>query len=141
MNTTSSRAEPGGAGGRLPSHAPFSHAVMGYSKNQKLAKDFLRWLHGKEQFEQWFVAQKGFSVGSTTDWEKHKMWGDRPGHCCRTARRRARSPLRVRGTARTRRVRGRVEVHHHRHVRQAIQGMKPEDSLHWAESELKKIYA
>src|SRR5258705_7833433 len=50
---------PAGPAGVFHLHAPFSHAVMGYSKNQKLAKDFLRWLHGKEQFESWFVAQKG----------------------------------------------------------------------------------
>jgi len=46
---------------------------MGYSKNQKLAKDFLVAAR-KEQFRAVVRRQKGFSVGSTTDWEKHKMW-------------------------------------------------------------------
>ena len=93
---------PAGPAGVYHLHAPFSHAVMGYSKNQKLAKDFLRWLHGKEQFEQWFVAQKGFSVGSTTDWEKHKMWEIDPVIAAVPHGGARVPPLRVRGTARTR---------------------------------------
>src|SRR3989475_1629983 len=54
---------PAGPAGVFHLHAPFSHAVMGYSKNQKLAKDFLKWLHGKVELQGWRVAQKGFSVG------------------------------------------------------------------------------
>ncbi len=40
---------PVGPAGAYGYHVAFSHAVMRYGKNQKLAKDFLRWLHGKEQ--------------------------------------------------------------------------------------------
>ena len=35
---------------------------MGYSKNQKAAKDFLRWVSSRKVFEKWFVSQKGFSI-------------------------------------------------------------------------------
>ena len=51
---------------------------MSYSKNQKLAKDFLRWLHAKEQFELWFTAQRGFAQGLTKMWEAHAMWQQDP---------------------------------------------------------------
>ncbi|PYN22574.1 MAG: sugar ABC transporter substrate-binding protein [Candidatus Rokuibacteriota bacterium] len=132
---------PAGPAGVFHLHAPFSHAVMGYSKNQKLAKDFLRWLHGKEQFEPWFVAQKGFSVGSTTDWEKHKMWDLDPVMMpYRTAARAFRlygyagPPGRAASEAESKYIITDMYA-------KAIQGMKPEDSVKWAETELKKIYA
>ena len=48
--------------------------VMKYGKNQKLAKDFLKWLHGKEQFGKWFQVAEGFSIGSTKFWEQHPLW-------------------------------------------------------------------
>ena len=66
----SRRARPG----RGRYHVAFSHAVMKYGKNQKLAKDFLKWLHGKEQFGKWFEVAEGFSVGSTKYWEQHPLW-------------------------------------------------------------------
>src|SRR6266404_3339721 len=40
-------ANPAGPKGQFHYHASFHHGIMGYSKNQKLAKDFLKWLHAK----------------------------------------------------------------------------------------------
>src|SRR5574341_176551 len=66
---------PDGPAGPTPRyHVAFSHAVMKYSKNQKAAKELLRWLHSKEQFGKWFEIEAGFSVGATTFWEKHALW-------------------------------------------------------------------
>jgi len=47
---------------------------MGYSKNQKQAKDFLRWIHSKPVYDQWFVSQQGYTSGATKDWAKHAVW-------------------------------------------------------------------
>ncbi len=47
---------------------------MKYSKNQKLAKDFLKWLHQDANYEKWFVVNEGYSVGATKKWEEHPMW-------------------------------------------------------------------
>jgi multiple sugar transport system substrate-binding protein len=69
---------PKGPAGQFSFHVPFSNMLMRYSKNQAAAKEFIRWISSKEIFDQWFVSQKGFSVGSTTDWEKHKLWNDDP---------------------------------------------------------------
>src|SRR4029450_6581692 len=69
---------PAGPAGVFEYHASFHHGVMSYSKNQKLAKDFLKWLHATKQFQQWFVAQKGFSGGATKHWEEHAMWTEAP---------------------------------------------------------------
>src|SRR6266850_6563225 len=65
---------PNGPAGSWGYHIPFSHMLMKYSNNQKLAKDFLKWLHGKETFTRWFEVAEGFSVGSTKYWEQHPMW-------------------------------------------------------------------
>ena len=45
---------PAGPAGSWSYHTAFSHGVMKYSKNQKLAKDFLKWMHSQEQFGKWF---------------------------------------------------------------------------------------
>src|SRR5439155_1596241 len=37
---------PKGPGGQFSWHVPFADMVMAYGKNQKAAKDFLRWFHG-----------------------------------------------------------------------------------------------
>jgi multiple sugar transport system substrate-binding protein len=131
---------PAGPAGSFHYHTSFYHGIMSYSKNQKLAKDFLRWLGAKERFEPWFLAEKGFSVGATTDWEKHKMWEQDP------------VMLPYRTAARAFRVFGyagppsaRASEAYSKYVivdmyAKAIQGMPPEEAVKWAEGELKKIY-
>jgi len=65
---------PKGAGGQFNLPFPFTDMLMGYSKNQKPAKDFLRWIHSKPVFEEWFTSQQGYTDGATKDWEKDKVW-------------------------------------------------------------------
>ena len=114
---------------------------MSYSKNQKLAKDFLKWWYAKPQMEVWFTAQKGFAQGLTKVWESHPMWQQDP---VMLPYRDAASKLRLFGYAGPREregVRGLLEVHHHRHVRQGPPGhARPRKSVKWAEGELKKVY-
>ena len=69
---------PVGPKGHFGYHTAFNHMVMKYSKNAKGATEFLRWAHKKENYEKWFVVQKGFAVGPTKDWEKHAMWSQDP---------------------------------------------------------------
>jgi len=69
---------PKGPGGQFNLPLPFTDMVMGYSKNQKPAKDFLRWVHSKPVFAEWFTSQQGYSDGATKDWEKDKVWDADP---------------------------------------------------------------
>jgi multiple sugar transport system substrate-binding protein len=132
---------PAGPAGQFPLYLNHSHAVMKYSKNQKLAKDFLRWLHKKENFEKWFVVNEGYSVAATTVWEKHSMWEklDKPLQIFRTAARNTRvfghaGPASAKAT----------EVFSKYIITdmyaKGVQGMNAEDAVKWAEGELKKIY-
>ena len=65
---------PAGPKGQHAYHTAFNHMVMKYSKNAKAAIDFLRWAHTKENYDKWFVVQKGFATGATRAWEDHPMW-------------------------------------------------------------------
>src|SRR5215468_8109372 len=131
---------PKGPAGQFSFHVPFSNMLMGYSKNEKSAKDFLRWISSKDVYEPWFVSQKGFSVGATTDWEKHKLWNDDP------------IMLPFRSAARTGRFAG-YEGPSNRKAAEvltkyiltdmyakAVQGMPPADAVKAAHAELVKIY-
>ena len=57
-----------------------SNMLMEYSKNQKAAKEFLRWITSKEVYQTWFDSQQGFSVGATTDLGEGQAVGQGPGH-------------------------------------------------------------
>jgi ABC-type glycerol-3-phosphate transport system substrate-binding protein len=69
---------PKGAGGQFALPFPSTNMLMGYSKNQKAAKDVLRWINSKEIFGQWFTSQQGYSDGATKDWEKDPVWNVDP---------------------------------------------------------------
>jgi ABC-type glycerol-3-phosphate transport system substrate-binding protein len=69
---------PKGAGGQFNLPGPFTDLLMGYSPNQKPAKDFLRWMHSKPVFGEWFNSQQGYTTGATREWEKDKVWDADP---------------------------------------------------------------
>jgi multiple sugar transport system substrate-binding protein len=115
--------------------------VMKYSKDLKASKEFVRWIGSKEIFEQWFVSQKGFSVGPTTDWEKRKLWNDDP------------IMLPFRTAARSGRFAGYAGPSTRKASEvvtkyiitdmfaKAVQGMPPEQAVKEAHDELVKIHA
>jgi len=69
---------PKGPGGQFNLPNPFTDMIMGYSKNEKAARDFLRWIHSKSVFAEWFASQQGYSDGATQMWEKDKVWDADP---------------------------------------------------------------
>jgi multiple sugar transport system substrate-binding protein len=131
---------PKGPAGAFSFHVPFSNMLMGYSKNEKAAKEFLRWISSKPVFDKWFTTQKGFSVGPTTDWEKHKLWDDDP------------IMLPFKAAARTGRFAGYAGPSSRKAAQvvtkyivtdmyaKAVQGMPAEEAVKWAHGELVKIY-
>jgi multiple sugar transport system substrate-binding protein len=132
---------PAGPAGQFALFLPFQHSLMNYSKNQKLAKDFLKWHHQKENYEKWFQVNEGYSVGSTKVWEDNAMWSkvDKPLRVFQRAAGKTRSfgyagPATAKAT----------EVYTKYIIvdmyAKAVQGMKAEDAVKWADGELKKIY-
>jgi multiple sugar transport system substrate-binding protein len=132
---------PKGPGGQFNLPFPFTDMLMGYSKNQKPAKDFLRWVHSKQVFGEWFASQQGFTDGATKDWENDPVWKADPvllpfrdippfgrlhGY--------AGTPNRKAAEVNTKYIITDMYA-------KAIQGMAPEEAVKWAHGELVKIYA
>jgi len=132
---------PAGPAGGYLLFLNHADSIMKYSKNQKLAKDFIRWIHKKENYEKWFQTQEGYSVGATKAWENNLMWGklDEPLKMFRTAARNTRlfgyaGPSTAKSTeAFTKYIITDMYA-------KGVQGMNAEDAVKWAEAELKKIY-
>jgi multiple sugar transport system substrate-binding protein len=132
---------PKGPAGQFIYPTPFTHMVMGYSKNQKAAKDLLRWASSKPIFGEWFTSQQGFCTGPTKDWEKDPVWQVDPillpfkdvgristryaGHAGPSSRAAAETVTKYIITDM---------------YAKAIQGMAPQDAVAWAHGELAKIY-
>ena len=66
---------PEGPNGPIsPYFVAFSHALMKYAKSQKATKEFLKWVHSKEQFSKWF------EIGSSHQVRHHRHLREgRPG--------------------------------------------------------------
>jgi multiple sugar transport system substrate-binding protein len=132
---------PKGAGGRFTLPGPFTNMLMRYSKNQKAAKDFIRWISSKQIYDQWFTSQQGFMDGPTKDWENHKVWSVDPvmlpfKDIARNGRLvgYAGPPDRAAAEVVTKYII--VDMY-----AKAVQGMRPEDAVKSAHAELVKIYA
>jgi ABC-type glycerol-3-phosphate transport system substrate-binding protein len=132
---------PKGAGGQFNNAGGATDLLMGYSKNQKPAKDFLRWIHSKPVFGEWFTSQQGYSSGATMGWEEHPVWDVDPilrpfRDLPRTGRLvgYAGAPNRKAAEVVTKYII--VDMY-----AKAIQGMAAEEAVRWAHDELVKIYS
>jgi multiple sugar transport system substrate-binding protein len=132
---------PKGPAGQYHLSTPFQHGILKHSKNQKLAKDFLKWLHQKEKYEEWFMANEGYSMGPAKAWEDHPMWSrvDKPLQIMRQATRMS-LMFGYHGPASAKATESYTKYVIVDMYAKAVQGMKAEDALQWAQGELKKIY-
>jgi multiple sugar transport system substrate-binding protein len=132
---------PKGPAGQFSYHVPFSNLVPSYGKNQKAAKEFLRWFHTKEVYGEWFTSQQGFSTGTTRMWEDDPVWKVDPimapfrtaaesGHFAGYA-----GPA---GRAAAEAISKFIIVDMYA---KAVQGASAEDAVKWAHDEMVKIYA
>jgi multiple sugar transport system substrate-binding protein len=69
---------PAGPKGKFAFHTFQSHVMPSYSKNQSAAKELLKFIHKKENYEQWFTTGLGFDTPGTKSWETHPMWEKDP---------------------------------------------------------------
>jgi multiple sugar transport system substrate-binding protein len=132
---------PKGAAGQFGYHLPMSNMLMGYSKNQKAAKDFIRWITSKEVYQKWFNSQQGYSVGATTIWEKDPLWNKDPIMLpFRVAARAGQFPGYA-GPADAKAAEVLSKYLITDMYAKAVQGMAPEDSVKWAHDEVAKVHA
>ena len=131
---------PKGPAGQFGYHLPMTNMLMGYSKNQKAAKDFLRWVTSKEIYQKWFNSQQGYSVGATTIWEKDPLWNKDPVMLpFQTAARAGRFPGYA-GPADRKAAEGLSKYLITDMYAKAAQGMPAEDAVKWADGEFRRIH-
>jgi len=132
---------PKGPGGRFYNIGGQGRSIMKYSKNQQVAKEFLRWFMDRPQYDKWMAANDGYTVGPTPHWEKHPLWEKDPKLIpFREASRFGRWPG-YPGVPSRKASEALVKYILVDMYAQAIKGMKAEDAVKWAEGELKKAYA
>jgi multiple sugar transport system substrate-binding protein len=132
---------PKGAAGQFGYHLPMSNMLMEYSKNQKAAKDFLRWVTSKEIYQKWFNSQQGYSVGATTFWEKDPLWDKDPKMLpFRVAARAGQFPGYA-GPADAKAAEVLSKYLITDMYAKAVQGMAAEDAAKWAHEEIVKVHA
>ena len=132
---------PKGPGGQFGYHLPMTNMVMGYSKNQKAAKDFLAWMTSKDIYQKWFNSQQGYSVGATTIWENDPLWNNDPVMLPFKAAARAGQFPGYAGPADRKAAEGLSKYLITDMYAKAVQGMAAEEAVKWAHDELVKIYA
>ncbi len=69
---------PRGPAGRFHTVTSFSNCITTYSENKDVAKDYIRYCHQKEVFEQFFTTNKGYINGPLPEWQQHPMWESDP---------------------------------------------------------------
>jgi multiple sugar transport system substrate-binding protein len=69
---------PAGPAGQFAFHGYTSHVMPSYSKNQTAAKDLLRFIHKKENYDQWFQTGLGLYTPCAASWETHELWRKDP---------------------------------------------------------------
>jgi multiple sugar transport system substrate-binding protein len=132
---------PAGPGGRYYWLPCYNSCVMKYSKNVKLAKDFIRFYMDRARYDRYFEIMDTFGIPGTKVYAEHPLWKRDP----RTAvfPETLKSARQVgyagpAGRAATEALSKFIMVDMHA---KAIQGMAAEDAVKWATAELKKIYA
>jgi multiple sugar transport system substrate-binding protein len=132
---------PKGPKGSFGFHLFQSHMVMKYSKNQKAAKEFLKWIHTPANYEKWFVSQKGYSTPPTAQWEKHKMWDEDPVMApFKIAGRFGLSPGYA-GPPNRKSAEVLTKYIITDMYAKAVQGMSPQEAVKWAAGEVRQIYS
>ena len=131
---------PKGPDGQFGVHPFQCMMVMGYSKKQQQAMEFLKWFHSTDVYDKWFTVERGYATGPTKQWENHKMWGEDP----------VMTPFRI--APRLGRVYGYAGPAGPKAAEvlakyiivdmyaKAVQGMSAEDAVKWADGELRKVY-
>jgi multiple sugar transport system substrate-binding protein len=133
---------PTGPKGQFGYGTAFNHMIMKYSKNAKGAKELLRWMHTKANYEKWFTVQRGFAVGPTVEWENHPMWNQDPVMLPFKTVQRLQTRLMGFGGAPDKKA---AEAWNKfivtvMYAKAAGGSMKPDEAVKWAAGELRKIY-
>jgi multiple sugar transport system substrate-binding protein len=132
---------PKGPAGRFYWLPAWNSCVMKYSKNQQVAKDFIRFYMDRPQFDKYFETMDTFGIPGTKAYFDHPLWTKDPKttvfrETLLSARQvgHAGPPGRKATEALSKYII--VDM-----FARSLQGAAPEDAVKWAAAELKKIYS
>ena len=132
---------PKGPAGRFYWLPAWNSCVMKYSKNQQVAKDFIRFYMDRAQFDKYFETMDTFGIPGTKAYFDHALWTKDPKttvfrETLLSARQvgHAGPPGRKATEALSKYII--VDM-----FARSLQGAAPEDAVKWAAGELRKIYA
>jgi multiple sugar transport system substrate-binding protein len=132
---------PKGPAGQFGFHLLQSNMILKYSKNQDAAKEFLKYLHTEANYRKFFESQKGFATPCTAKWEDDPLWNVDPVMApYKVAAKLGQAPG-FAGPPDAKAQEGISKYIITDMYAKAVQGMPAEDSVKWAEGELKKIYS
>lgn len=69
---------PQGPAGRYHTVTPFHNCIAKYSPNKEAAKEYIRFIHKKENFEKFLVVNNGYINGPLPEYQEHPMWEKDP---------------------------------------------------------------
>jgi multiple sugar transport system substrate-binding protein len=131
---------PPGPAGRFYWLPCWNSCVMRYSKNQKVAKDFIRFYMDRARFDPYFETMDTFGIPATRAYTDHPLWRKDPRTAVFPETLQYARQVGYAGPP----GRKATEVLSKYIVvdmfAKAIQGMRPEDAVAWATAEMKKIY-
>ena len=131
---------PKGPAGQFGFHLLQSNMIMKYSKNQDAAKQFLKWMHDEANYRRFFESQKGFATPCTAKWEGDKLWDVDPVMTPYKVAAKLGQAIGYAGPPNAKAQEGLSKYVITDMYAKAVQGMPAEESVKWAEAELKKIY-
>ncbi len=131
---------PRGPAGQFGFHLLQSNMLMKYSKNQDAAKVFLKYLHTEANYRKFFESQKGFATPCTAKWESDPLWNVDPVMAPFKVAARLGQAIGFAGPPDAKAQEGLSKYIITDMYAKAVQGMPAEESVKWADSEIKKIY-
>jgi multiple sugar transport system substrate-binding protein len=131
---------PPGPAGRFYWLPCWNAVVMKYSKNQKVAKDFIRYYMDRAQFDRYFETMDTFGIPATKVYRDHPLWKKDPKTAVFPETLQYARQVGYAGPAGRKATEALTKYIMVDMFAKAIQGMRAEDAVAWASSEMKKIY-
>lgn len=113
---------------------------MKHSKNQKVAKDFIRYYMDRAQFDRYFETMDTFGIPGTKAYRDHPLWKKDPKTAVFPETMQYARHVGYAGPAGRKATEALTKYIMVDMFAKAIQGMRAEDAVAWASGEMKKIY-
>ena len=131
---------PPGPAGRFYWLPAWNSCVMKYSKNQQVAKDFIRFYMDRPQYDKYFETMDTFGIPGTKVYFDHPLWTKDPKTTVFRETLQSARQVGHAGPAGRKATEALSKYILVDMFARSLQGAAPEDAVKWAAGELRKIY-